>query len=315
MYKIIGADRREYGPIPVDQLKHWIAEGRLNRESLARPEGGTQWQPLGSYPDFQDVFGAPTAAVPPLPTAPANAEQLGDQILSGDPQVDIGDCLRAGFSFLAGNAGLAIGGVTLIWIVTQAVSIVTCGLGHLVLWGPLFGGLFFAVLRSMRGETVPVGEVFSGFKRDFVQLMLAGAVFEVLVGFASILVLPGIYLGVAWAFAVPLVADKRFEFWSAMELSRKVVTRVWFQMAVLLVVSFLPYAVAQSYVGISMLRVMWKVIQTAMSGGTPDISGSFSLTVLGFVPKLVLLLNLFYGVGVLMRAYENLFSARAQRTA
>lgn len=315
MYKIIGADRREYGPIPVDQLKHWIAEGRLNRESLARPEGGLQWQPLGSYPDFQDVFGAPAAVVPPLPTAPASAEQLAEQILTADPQVDIGDCLRAGFGFLATNAGLAIGGVTLVWIVTQIASLVTCGLGHLVLWGPLFGGLFLSVLRRMRGETVLVGDVFSSFKRDFVQLMLVGAVIEVIVGFASLLVLPGIYLGVAWAFAVPLVADKRFEFWSAMELSRKVVTRVWFQMAVLLVISFLPYVVAQSYVGVSMLRVMWKFIQTALAGGTPDFSGGFSLSMLGFVPKLVLLLNLFFGVGVLMRAYENLFSARAERTA
>ena len=41
-------------------------------------------------------------------------------------------------------------------------------------------------------------------------------------------------------FSVPLVADKQMEFWSGMELSRKVVTRVWFQIFALVLVAFLP---------------------------------------------------------------------------
>jgi hypothetical protein len=41
--------------------------------------------------------------------------------------------------------------------------------------------------------------------------------------------LPGIYLTVAWWFTLPLIMDKRLDFWSAMELSRKVVTRHWWK--------------------------------------------------------------------------------------
>lgn len=33
-YKIIGGDGREYGPVPLDELKNWIREGRIGRETL-----------------------------------------------------------------------------------------------------------------------------------------------------------------------------------------------------------------------------------------------------------------------------------------
>ena len=33
MYKIIGADGKEYGPIPLDQFRQWIAENRVNERS------------------------------------------------------------------------------------------------------------------------------------------------------------------------------------------------------------------------------------------------------------------------------------------
>jgi uncharacterized membrane protein len=53
-----------------------------------------------------------------------------------------------------------------------------------------------------------------------VSLLLTG------LGFLC-LILPGIYLWVAWSFTLPLIIDKRLDFWTAMELSRKVVTRHW----------------------------------------------------------------------------------------
>ncbi|MBU6411734.1 MAG: DUF4339 domain-containing protein, partial [Verrucomicrobia bacterium] len=46
MYKIIGADGRQYGPAGADQIRRWLAENRLNAHSLALPEGATEWKPL-----------------------------------------------------------------------------------------------------------------------------------------------------------------------------------------------------------------------------------------------------------------------------
>jgi len=67
MYKIIGADGREYGPITAEQLREWIVEGRANASTRAKLEGTDQWKPLTEYVEFA----AAVARVPPALSAPA----------------------------------------------------------------------------------------------------------------------------------------------------------------------------------------------------------------------------------------------------
>src|SRR5436190_21091953 len=52
MYRIIGADEKEYGPITVDQLRQWIAEGRANAQTRVLPEGATEWTTVGQVPEL-----------------------------------------------------------------------------------------------------------------------------------------------------------------------------------------------------------------------------------------------------------------------
>src|SRR5258708_26070706 len=65
MYKIIGANQVEYGPVSAEQLRQWIAEGRVNAQTLARAEGETNWRPISTFPEFAASF-APAAGPPPL---------------------------------------------------------------------------------------------------------------------------------------------------------------------------------------------------------------------------------------------------------
>ena len=65
MYKIIGADGREYGPVSAEQLRQWMAEGRVNAQTSALAEGSTQWLLLGQFPEFAGT--APTGTHAPLP--------------------------------------------------------------------------------------------------------------------------------------------------------------------------------------------------------------------------------------------------------
>ena len=65
MYKIIGADGQEYGPVSVDQLRQWIAEGRINLQTRAQAAGSTDWKALGQFPEFAAQGGA---TLPPPPT-------------------------------------------------------------------------------------------------------------------------------------------------------------------------------------------------------------------------------------------------------
>jgi hypothetical protein len=64
MYKIIGADLKEYGPIAGDQLRQWIAEGRVNGQTKVLPEGATEWKTMAELPEFAGVLPKP---VPPMP--------------------------------------------------------------------------------------------------------------------------------------------------------------------------------------------------------------------------------------------------------
>lgn len=64
MYKIIGADGKEYGPITLAQLKQWVAEGRLNQQSKVLPDGATDWTTVAQLPELAN-------AMPPL-TPPPN---------------------------------------------------------------------------------------------------------------------------------------------------------------------------------------------------------------------------------------------------
>jgi len=67
MYRIIGADGKEYGPITVEQLGQWVAEGRANGDTKALAEGATEWKPLNSYPEIAGWFAQPAAALGAAP--------------------------------------------------------------------------------------------------------------------------------------------------------------------------------------------------------------------------------------------------------
>lgn len=64
MYRIIGADGREYGPAIADQVREWQAEGRVNAQTRVLAEGADQWKPLSEYPEF---FPTLARSTPPLP--------------------------------------------------------------------------------------------------------------------------------------------------------------------------------------------------------------------------------------------------------
>ena len=65
MYKIIGADQKQYGPVSADEMRKWIAEGRVNAQTLIQAEGQTDWRTLATYPEFATMT-PPTSGAAPL---------------------------------------------------------------------------------------------------------------------------------------------------------------------------------------------------------------------------------------------------------
>jgi len=77
MFKIIGADQKEYGPVTTTQIRQWITDGRLNAATRAQRADGGDWQPLSAFDEFADLFNpagaAPSLTPPGAPAAPAAA--------------------------------------------------------------------------------------------------------------------------------------------------------------------------------------------------------------------------------------------------
>ena len=64
MYKILGGDQQEYGPVTAEQVRAWASQRRVNAQTQVRADGETHWQPLGARPEFAGLFQAPPAFAP-----------------------------------------------------------------------------------------------------------------------------------------------------------------------------------------------------------------------------------------------------------
>lgn len=72
MYKIIGGDQKEYGPVSSDQIRQWIRDGRINGQTQAKLEPGGQWQPLSAFAEFADALGAGVPGAPTIAPGPVS---------------------------------------------------------------------------------------------------------------------------------------------------------------------------------------------------------------------------------------------------
>jgi hypothetical protein len=162
-------------------------------------------------------------------------ETIAAEYLRRGAIVDIGKAISRGWALVRDNMGVLIGATVLGWLITMGlafVPVVGWVVGIVVL-----GGLDYMFIRRIRSEDVQVGDVFAGFNLAFLHLTLAGLVKWLLTSLGFVLcILPGIYLGVGYVFALPLVIDKKMEFWPAMEVSRRVVHHHWWSTFALVIV-------------------------------------------------------------------------------
>lgn len=267
MYKIIGADKREYGPVEAEQVRQWIRDGRANAQTSAKAEDNDEWKPLGTFPEFAEQLPASGATeAPPAPFASELSAASARGIFGGESTVQIGDCLSRSWELLKANLGLLVGATALVMVIGMGCGFIPVlgSIAGFVISGPLYGGLYALYLKRIRGEPAAVGDIFAGFSQHFVQLMLAMIVVSLLT-LASALVsilaaalgalhllppsiavalgvvglVPPLYLMVAWMFTLPLVIDQEMDFWPAMELSRKKVGLHWWRLFGLFIVGSL----------------------------------------------------------------------------
>lgn len=68
MISILGADGKSYGPVGVEQIRRWLAEGRASLQTLAQRRGEDTWRPLSEFHEFNPALPPPLPVeAPPLP--------------------------------------------------------------------------------------------------------------------------------------------------------------------------------------------------------------------------------------------------------
>ncbi len=250
-YTVIGSDAQHYGPIAEEDVRRWIAEGRLNAHTMIKKEGDADFRLLSELREFTDALAAksPPPGTPPGLAMPAARAE-------GDYDLDITLCISRAWNLVKTNFWPVVGVNLLVMAVLFTFNYVvelftgptmnemirmrrlslngvfiigwTSILGAPV-YTVLMAGLYKYFLKLIRAESPTLGDAFAGFGPSFGQLVLLGLIegTVVLIGFVLCFI-PGLYLSIAWFFAMPLVIDKRMDCWSALELSRKTVNKHWF---------------------------------------------------------------------------------------
>jgi uncharacterized membrane protein len=265
MFTIIGGDGKEYGPVPASQINAWISNGRANLQTKAKKHGEDEaWKILGDFPEF-----SPDAVGPPPPLAneaailsvPVGPKALASDLLARAPKLAIGACLSRGWDLWMDHFGRLM--LAYLVLVPISIALAFVQVGSLPIATMLFGGVFTAgmyryTLKLLHGEPTTITDLFAGFSEAPAALILAGiAIAFFIMTFAFLTaagflfcIVPALYFGIAWTFTYPLILEKKLAFVPAMEVSRRVITRNWWRMLLLMLAAALL-----SLIGITALFV------------------------------------------------------------
>jgi hypothetical protein len=176
-----------------------------------------------------------------------------EEALARGYDFSIGDLLSEAWQKTSGAKGIIIGGFVVFYValflamavfgfilgaigILGQTSITGIIVGQLVLTilasaltYPFLAGLNMVGIRQAAGQPVTFNELFSHFGRT-VPLLITGIVMIVLVYVGMfLLIIPGLYLSVAYMLAIPLVVERGLSPWQALEASRKAITKHWFK--------------------------------------------------------------------------------------
>jgi len=210
-----------------------------------------------------------------------------EEALSRGYDFDFGGLIEEAWQMVRGSKGIVILGFIVFYAVMWMLSTVATVLVSLMgvsdtdfvammvsqtiigaiataLAYPFLAGVTMVGIRRAAGQPISVNELFSHFGRA-VPLISAALLITLLtyIGF-FLLVIPGIYLSVAYMLAIPLIVERGLSPWEAMEVSRKAITQHWFKIFALFLLLALIQLVSMIPLGIGLV---WSIPLWVMSMG------------------------------------------------
>lgn len=220
--------------------------------------------------------------------APGTAFSIEEALARGY-DFSIGDVIQEAWQRISGIKGMVFGGLVVYSVAVQSVSFVlglllglvgtatgtTDTVGLLVLQlvigilagtvgYPFLAGINMMGIRRAADQPVSFNEMFSHFGR-FLPLLCTGLLMTLLVYLGMfLLVIPGIYLSIAYMLAIPLTIERNLSPWQALEASRRAISQHWFKVFGLFTVLGLLMMVSIIPLGIGLV---WTVPMTIVSVG------------------------------------------------
>jgi uncharacterized membrane protein len=104
---------------------------------------------------------------------------------------------------------------------------------------PLGVGLGLLGIRRAAGRDTPVNTLWEPYSHAIPLIVMFVLMAALIVAGFFLLVLPGIYLSIAYSFAPYLIVEKNMGVWEALETSRKAITAYWWRYFGLMIVALI----------------------------------------------------------------------------
>ena len=195
-------------------------------------------------------YAAPSSSLQQAPSG-SQAPSI-EQALSRGYDFAIGELLGEAWQRVKGTKGIIIGGFLVFYAVMFVVSFVLGGMlgvfgalsespaavmvGELLigvlasaLAYPFMAGINMIGIRRAADQPISFNEIFSHFGRTL-PLVITAVVMMLLIYLGMfLLIIPGLYLAIAYMLAIPLVVERGLSPWQALEASRKAISQHWFK--------------------------------------------------------------------------------------
>lgn len=216
---------------------------------------------------------------PPAPgadiVAPAGSAASLEKAINGEYDFEIGEVMSEAWALTNGFKGTFWGGAIVAYFLMLAVFFSVTFVFGLVAGAdsgfvvgivinllttaaiaPLIVGVMMLGIRRACGQPVSFGVVFGYFDK---LAPAAGAyLLTTVLTYVGLLflIVPGIYLALAYGMTLPLVADQGLPIWQSMETSRKALTHKWFRLfgiyflvGLIVVLSMIPLGIGLIWTG------------------------------------------------------------------
>jgi len=193
----------------------------------------------------QNAYQTPEAEL--VDTSPGTTQNRLPQAIKGEYNFGITNIIGQAWQRTNGSKGIIIGTLVVYYLIIVIPSFAMGFVGGMfgmnqriafnllvqipftIIGFVLTAGMVMIIIRRAANLPASISTIFAYFPKTLkITGLLILMYLMIGIGFL-LLILPGIYLSMAYMFALPLMIEKNLGIWEAMEASRKSITHHWFK--------------------------------------------------------------------------------------